>query len=493
MAEEKVEEKVEEKIESLDDLIIKSKMVKEAEYTEHAKQLIKTFAEEVEAKNFENLENAITLVPLLLKRCRDLDLLLSEQVNEIIHHPDFQKLEASWLGLHKFICNIETRPDLNVRIIPVKKEELLKDIEGAIEFDQSSLFKKIYEEEYGTFGGSPFSVLIGDYYFNKSLQDINLLEGISNVAAAAHTPFIAAASPLLFGMEKFEEIPNPIDLVSLFQSGDFLPWNSFRMKEDSKYIVLTLPRVIQRIPYGKKYQQVEEFDFEEQMNSGNHDCYLWGNPAYVLGNRITSAFQSYGWCAAIRGVEGGGLVDNLPVHVYQSPSGDQEIKCPSEIIITDRREKELSDLGFIALCYRKNTNQSVFFGSQTVAKSKVYDDPLANENAFIALQLPYLLAASRFAHYIKVIMRDKIGSFATSGEVSNFLNNWIARYVLTDDFATHSVKASYPLREARIDVYEVRGMVGVYKAVCYLRPHFQLNELTVSIRLVSELPAAVGA
>jgi type VI secretion system protein ImpC len=486
------EQKAEEKIESLDALITVTKMIKEPEYMEHAKQLIKNFAEEVEAKVFENLENALTLVPVLLKRCQDLDNLLTEQVNEIIHNSEFQKLEASWLGLYKFICNTETSTSLIIRVISVKKEELLKDIEGAIEFDQSHLFKKIYEEEYGTFGGSPYSVLIGDYYFNKSLQDINLLEGISNVAAAAHAPFISAASPLLFNMDYFSELPIPIDLMSLFQSGDFLPWSSFRLKDDSKYVVLTLPRVIQRIPYGKKYQQVEEFDFEETMHDGKHDCYLWGNPAYVLGNRITTAFQTYGWCAAIRGVEGGGLVDNLPVHIYQSPSGDQEIKCPSEIIITDRREKELSDLGFIALCYRKNTNQSVFFGSQTVARSKEYDDPVATANSFIALQLPYLLAASRFAHYIKVIMRDKIGSFATAGEVSDFLNNWIARYILTDDFATHSVKAAYPLREARIDVYEVKGMVGVYKAVCYLRPHFQLNELTVSIRLVSELPAAAG-
>ncbi|WGL60326.1 type VI secretion system contractile sheath large subunit [Pigmentibacter sp. JX0631] len=470
------------------ELVQNSRMIKDESQLDYAKYIVSSFADEVVNGKFGEIVDCENLIIPLQKRIAEIDQILTDQINEILHHPEFQKLEASWLGLHKFVCNTETGRTLKIKLLSADKNELLKDIEKALDFDQSALFKKVYEEEYGTFGGDPFSLLIGDYFFSKSPKDIALLEGISHVAAAAHAPFISSCNPNLFEMDCFTEMPNPRDLVSLFETSGFLSWNSFRNNEDSKYVTLTLPRVMQRLPYGKGYLEVDEFNFEESMNGADHTRYLWGNPAYVLGNRITSAFTKYSWCAAIRGVEGGGLVDNLPVYTYISPAGDREIKCPTEVIITDRREKELSDLGFIALCYRKNSNQSVFFGGQTVAKVKEYEDPVATANANIALQLPYILAASRFAHYLKVIMRDKIGSFTSLGEISIFLNNWISHYVLLNDYASQSVKASYPLREARIDVYEIPGKPGCYRSVCFLRPHYQLNELTVSIRFVSELP-----
>lgn len=469
-------------------IIQETRMVKDESQVENAKLILSAFASEVVDGNLEGLAECDNLILPLQKRVAEIDKMLTDQVNEILHHPDFQKLEASWLGLYKFVANTETSRILKIKLLPITKAELQKDIEKALDFDQSCLFKKVYEEEYGTFGGDPFSLLIGDFYFGKSPKDIFILEGISHVASAAHAPFIAACNPNLFEMDSFAEMPIPRDLASLFESSEFLSWNSFRLTDDAKYITLTLPKIMQRLPYGKGYAEVEEFNFEEDMEGADNSKYLWGNPAYALGNRITNAFTNYSWCAAIRGVEGGGLVDNLPVHTYISSSGDKEIKCPTEVIITDRREKELSDLGFIALCYRKNSNQSVFFGSQTAAKAIIYEDHLATANASIALQLPYLLAGSRFAHYLKVIMRDKIGSFTSLQEISTFLNNWISRYVLLDDFAIFSAKASYPLREARIDVFDIPGKPGAYRAVCFLKPHFQLNELTVSIRFVSELP-----
>lgn len=474
-------------------LIRVGKMAREDYELEGAMALLKGVAEEAAANNLGDLSNVENLNAVILKRIADIDTTLSAYANEVLHHPEFQKLESAWRGLHKFVIEAETSDRLQIFVYPARKKEMLKDFESALDFDQSSLFKKIYEEEYGTFGGNPFSMLIGDYYFDKSPKDIALLEGISSVAAAAHTPFISAPSPQLFGMDSYLELPNPLDLKALFNTAEFMRWNSFRSRDDSKYISLAMPRVMQREVYGKGYLETEEFQFEEVISGENHDYYLWGNAAYAMGLRITNAFNQYSWCAAIRGVEGGGLVDNLPVHTYTIASGEKLIKCPTEVLITDRREKELSDLGFIALCYKKNTNQSVFFDCPTTAKTKDYEDPATKANAYVAVQLNYLLAASRFAHYLKVIMRDKIGSFATLAETSRYLNNWLLKYVLIDDDALPEFKARFPLREARVDVFDEQGKPGCFKAVCFLKPHFQLNELTISIRMVAELPAPLTA
>ena len=451
----------------------------------HSRTLIGEFVNQVEP---EQVPANGDLAALVLQKISEIDKILSDQVNEVLHAEPFQKLEASWRGLNYLVMNTETSTSLKLRVMSATKKELLSDLERASEFDQSTLFKKLYEEEFGTFGGSPYGCLIGDYEFGRHPQDLSLLEKISNVAAAAHAPFIAAASPKLFDMDTFNELAQPRDLAKLFESSELIKWRSFRESEDSRYVSLALPHVLMRLPYGPKTVPVEEFNFVEDTDGRDHKKYLWGNAAYMLAQRITNAFALHKWTAAIRGVEGGGIVQGLPAHTFRTDEGDIALKCPTEIAITDRREKELSDLGFIALCHCKETDFAAFFGGQTANKPKLYNNPQANANALLSSQLPYILAASRFAHYLKAIMRDKVGSFLTRENVANFLNNWISNYVLLRDDAGQETKAKFPLREARIDVMDIPGKTGSYRAVVFLKPHFQLNELTASIRLVADLP-----
>lgn len=469
----------------VDDIALKGKMARDEMQLTHARSLI---GELVDQAAEQQLPAQGDLITALQQRISDIDQLISDQLNEIMHAEAFQKLEASWRGLHFLVKNTETSTSLKLRVLPATKKELLSDVEKASEFDQSTLFKKIYEEEFGTFGGHPYGCLIGDYEFGRHPQDMALLEKISNIAAAAHAPFIAAASPKLFDLDSFNDLAQPRDLAKLFESSELVKWRSFRESEDSRYVSLVLPHVLTRLPYGPDTTPVEEFNFVEDTDGTEPKKYLWGNAAYVLGQRITNAFSLHHWCAAIRGVEGGGIVQGLPAHTFRTDEGDIALKCPTEIAITDRREKELNDLGFISLVHCKGTDYGAFFGSQTANKPKAYGTPQANANAFLSAQLPYILASSRFAHYLKAIMRDKIGSFLTRENVEKFLNDWIANYILLRDDAGQETKAKYPLREARVDVSEVPGKPGSYRAVVFLRPHFQLNELTASLRLVAELP-----
>jgi type VI secretion system protein ImpC len=421
-------------------------------------------------------------------RVAQIDKLISTQLNEIMHHEDFQKLEGSWRGLHHLVFESETGTNLKIRVMNVTKQELLKDMERAPEFDQSALFKKIYEEEYGTFGGSPFGALIGDYEFSNHPQDMSLLEKISNVAAAANAPFISAASPQLFGWNTYSELSEVRDLAKIFERTEFAKWRSFRESDDSRYVGLCLPRTLMRLPYGSETVPTESFRFEEDVDGKDHHKYLWGNAAYSFGTRLTEAFANYQWCVAIRGVEGGGLVQGLPTHTFKTDEGEVALKCPTEIAITDRREKEFSDLGFIPLVHCKNTDYAAFFGAQSCNKAKKYDSDSANANARLSAQLPNIFAVSRFAHYLKAMMRDKVGSFMSRPDCERFLNQWITNYVTPDDTASQATKAQYPLRDAAIEVVDVPGKPGVYKAVAYLKPHFQLDEISVSLRMVAELP-----
>lgn len=469
----------------VDDIIRDGKMARDELQLAHARSLIGEFADQAASQTISDRGDLATAI---VERISQIDQMLSDQLNEIMHAEAFQKLEGSWRGLHYLVQNSETGTDLKLRVLPVTKKELLNDLEKAVEFDQSSLFKKVYEQEFGTFGGHPYSLLLGDFEFGRHPQDIAMLEKISNVAAAAHAPFIAAASPKLFDMTSYNELSNPRDLSKIFESSELIKWRSFRESEDSRYVSLTLPHVLMRLPYGPATVPVEEFNFVEDTNGKDHSKYLWGNAAYAMGSRITNAFAKYKWTAAIRGVEGGGLVEGLPAHVFTTDEGDKALKCPAEIAITDRREKELSDLGFISLCHCKGTDYAAFFGGQTANKPKTYNTAAANANARLSSALPYMLAASRFAHYLKAMMRDKIGSFVSRGSIETFLNTWIAQYVLLQDDAGQELMARYPLREARVDVTEIPGRPGSYRAVAFLRPHFQLNELTTSIRLVAELP-----
>jgi type VI secretion system protein ImpC len=377
---------------------------------------------------------------------------------------------------------------LKIRVFNVSKKDLLKDLERAAEFDQSALFKKIYEEEFGTFGGQPYGAMLGDYEFSNHPQDIALLEKISQVAAAANAPFVGAASPQLFGWDNYQDLTEVRDLAKIFDRTEFAKWRSFRESEDSRYVGLTLPRTLARLPYGEATAPTETFNFQEDVTGKDHNKYLWSNAAYAFGTRLTESFAKYAWCAAIRGVEGGGLVEGLPTHTFQTDEGDVALKCPTEIAITDRREKEFSDLGFIPLVHCKNTDYAAFFGAQSAQKAKKYDQDAANANARLSTQLQYIMAVSRFAHYLKAMMRDKIGSFMSRSECEQFLNQWINQYVLGGDLGGQELKARKPLSEARIDVSEVPGKPGVYRAVAFLKPHYQLDELTISLRLVAELP-----
>jgi type VI secretion system protein ImpC len=419
----------------------------------------------------------------------EIDNKLSAQLNEVMHHPDFQRLESTWRGLHYLVHQSETGESLKIRVLNTSKKDLLKDLERAVEFDQSALFKKVYEDEYGVLGGTPYGLLVGDYEFSRHPEDVNLLKLISNVAADAHAPFVAAAHSQLFNLERFTELTAPRDLAKIFESVEYASWRSFRESEDSRYVALTLPHVLARLPYGAKFKTVDAFNFEEFVDGKDHDKYLWMNAAWAYAARITDAYAKDGWLARTRGVEGGGKVEGLPVHTFPTDDGDVAMKCPTEIAISDRREFELSNLGFLPLLHSKNRDFAVFMGSQSCQKPKEYDTPEANANAALSTKFNFLLCVSRFAHYLKVMARDKIGSFMEVKDCEAWLNRWIKNYVIANpQDAGPDTRAKKPLADARVDVREVKGKPGWYEAIAYLRPHFQLETLTTSMRLVAEVP-----
>ena len=422
----------------------------------------------------------------------ELDRKLSEQINLILHHQDFQKLEGSWRGLHYLVNNTETDEMLKIRFMNISKNELgktLKRFKGTA-WDQSPLFKKIYEAEYGQFGGEPFGCMVGDYYFDHSPPDVELLGEMSKVSAAAHMPFIAGASPIVMQMDSYQELANPRDLTKIFTTPEYAAWRSLRESEDSRYLGLTMPRFLSRLPYGAKTNPVEEFNFEEDTGAADHSKYTWANSAYAMATNINRSFKLYGWCSRIRGVESGGSVEGLPVHTFPTDDGGVDIKCPTEIAISDRREAELAKNGFMPLLHRKNSDFAAFIGAQSLQKPFEYDDPDATANANLAARLPYLFACCRFAHYLKCIVRDKIGSFKERKDMHRWLNSWIMNYVDGDPAnSSETTKAEKPLAAAEVTVEEIEGNPGYYSAKFYLRPHYQLEGLTVSLRLVSKLPS----
>jgi type VI secretion system protein ImpC len=426
----------------------------------------------------------------------EIDRKLSEQVNLILHHPDFQKLEGAWRGLHHLVSNTETDPQLKIRVINLSKNDLgrtLKRYKGTA-WDQSPVFKKVYEEEYGQLGGEPYGCLIGDYYFDHGPQDVELLRGMAQVAAASHAPFIAAAAPGLLGMDGWGELANPRDLAKIYSTPDYAAWRSLRDSEDAKYVALTMPRTLSRLPYGAKTDPVEEFDFEEDTSGADSTKYTWQNAAYAMGVNINRSFKQYGWCTRIRGVESGGTVDNLPAHVFPTDDGGVDMKCPTEIAITDRRSAELDKMGLMPVVHRKNSDMAAFIGAQSLARPEEYDDPDATANAALSARLPYMFACSRFAHYLKCIVRDKIGSFSTREQMQDWLTRWILNYVDGDPVnSNEETKARKPLAAAQVVVEEVEGNPGYYTSKFYLKPHYQLEGLTVSLRLVARLPSGKAA
>ncbi|MEO1467558.1 MAG: type VI secretion system contractile sheath large subunit [Pseudomonadota bacterium] len=425
----------------------------------------------------------------------EIDKKLSDQVNEILHHEDFRKLEGAWRGLHFLVNNTETDEMLKIRVMDISKKDLgktLRKFKGTA-WDQSPIFKKMYEEEFGTFGGEPYGCLVGDYHFDHSPPDVELLGEMSKVAAAAHAPFITGANPSLFGMDGWNELANPRDLTKIQMTPEYAPWRSLRDSEDSKYLGLAMPRFLGRYPYGSKTDPVEEFAFEEDTEGASSEKYCWVNAAYGMARNITRSFKMYGWCSRIRGVESGGSVDGLPVHTFPSDDGGVDMKCPTEIAITDRREAELAKLGLMPLLHRKNADMAAFIGAQSLHNPAEYDDPDATANANLAARLPYLFATTRFAHYLKCMVRDKIGSFKEREDMQVWLQNWINQYVdFTAAVSSEAEKARKPLAAAEVVVEEVEGNPGYYTSKFFLRPHYQLEGLSVSLRLVSKLPSQKG-
>jgi type VI secretion system protein ImpC len=469
----------------LDAIVTESRLAQTDTERTRARDLISEFVEQILAGTVTVRKS---LTASLDARIAELGRLLSLQVNEVLHHPEFQRLEGSWRGLKYLVGQAETSPTLKVKVLHASKADLVKDFRTSADYDQSALFKKVYEEEYGTFGGAPYAALLGDFEFGRSPEDFHLLEDLSHVAAAAHAPLVTAASPGLFGLDHFGELSRPRNLAKLFDTVEYAKWNAFRASDDARYVGLVLPHVLGRLPYGSDTLPVESFAFEEDTDGSDASRYLWSSAVYAYGARLTSAFAQFGWLAAIRGVEGGGLVEGLPVHTFRTDAGEVALKCPTEVAITDRNEKLLADLGFIGLVHCKNTDYASFFSGQSAQKARTYNTDAANANARLSTQLPYIFAVSRIAHYLKAIMRDKVGSFASRQGVQDYLNTWLAQYVLLDDAASQEAKSKYPLREAHVEVVDVPGRPGCFRAAAFLRPHFQLDELTVSLRLVADLP-----
>jgi type VI secretion system protein ImpC len=457
-----------------------------------AEELVRTLVEEATRGTVTWSKN---LNVTIAKAVAAIDAAMSKQLSAILHKPEFQKLEGSWRGLNQFVMSSETSTTLKIKLMNVSKKDLFTDLDKAVEFDQSQIFKKLYEAEFGMAGGEPYGALIGDYEFTAHPNDIALMQNMSSVAAAAFAPFVAAAAPQMLGMESWEELSKPRDLAKIFESPEYTKWRSFRDSEDSRFVNLVLPRTLSRLPYGKNTKPIDEFDFEEvEQDQGGvakgskHGQYCWSNAAYAMGSVLTRAFAENGWCTAIRGAEGGGKVENLPTHVFLSDDGDRDVKCPTEIGITDRREAELSGLGFLPICHYKNTDYAVFFGAQSTQKPKKYDSPDATANAAISARLPYIMATSRFAHYLKIMGRDKIGQFMEAPDCEKWLNNWIQNFVNGNADSGPELKAKYPLKEARIEVREIPGKPGSYNAIAHLCPWLQMEELTTSLRMVAKIP-----
>lgn len=460
---------------------------------EEVESAVHTLAREALASSVTVSSDAVATIQSIIA---EIDRKLSAQVNEILHHSAFQSLEGAWRGLHYLVNNTETDTMLKIRVMNISKKDLHKTLKRfkGVSWDQSPLFKRIYEEEYGQLGGEPYACLVADYSFDHSPTDVETMGELAKIAAAAHAPVITAAASTLFQMESFRELANPRDLAKIFSTPEYAAWRSLRESDESRYLGLTLPRFLARRPYGAKSDPVEEFAFEEETGGADGSRYTWANSAYAMAVNINRSYKLYGWCSRIRGIESGGAVEGLPTHTFPTDDGGVDMACPTEIAISDRREAELARSGFMPLIHKKNTDFAAFIGAQSLQKPAVYDDPDASANAQLAARLPYLFATCRFAHYLKCIVRDKIGSFKDAEHMQRWLQDWILQYV--DGSPAHSseeTKAKQPLAAAEVVVEEDAANPGYYRSNFFLRPHYQLEGLTVSLRLVSKLPSAKSA
>jgi type VI secretion system protein ImpC len=497
MAEQKTEQRAEATesvgVDEFTQLLSKEFKPKSDRARQQVEAAVQTLAQQVLGDADLIVEDAVNSINAIIA---EIDAKLTEQVNLVLHHPEFQQLEGAWRGLHYLVNNTETDEMLKVRVLSISKNELGKTIKRfkGTAWDQSPLFKKVYEQEYGQLGGEPYGCLVGDYHFDHSPPDVEILGGMAQIAAAAHAPFIAGAGPSVMQMDSWQELTNPRDLTKIFTTPEYAAWRSLRESEDARYLALAMPRFLARLPYGAKTDPVEEFDFEEDTEAADSSRYTWANSAYAMAVNVNRAFKQYGWCSRIRGVESGGSVEGLPVHTFPSDDGGVDMKCPTEIAISDRREAELAKNGFMPLIHRKNSDFAAFIGAQSLQKPADYEDADATANAALAARLPYLFASCRFAHYLKCIVRDKVGSFKERAAMEKWLNDWILQYVDGNPAnSSEDVKARKPLAGAQVVVEEVEGNPGYYTSKFFLRPHYQLEGLTVSLRLVSKLPSEKAA
>jgi len=425
----------------------------------------------------------------------EIDSLLSKQLNTILHHEEFRKLEGSWRGLNHLVFNTETDDQLRIEVMNISKNEIrqvFKEYKGE-KWDRSPLFKKLYEEEFGMPGGKPYGTLIGDFEFSHSPADVDILRGIGQIAAAAHCPFVSAAAPELLGLRSWQDLSKPpkIDKVLSKTNPEYAAWRSLRASEDSRYVGLTLPRFLSRAPYDPVKNPIDDFAFVEEMNPDSPEDYIWSNAAYAFGANVTRAFKNYGWCTYIRGRESGGTVENLPVHTFPSDDGTVDYQCPTEIAITDRREHELAKVGLMPLSHYKNEDYAVFMGAQSLQEPQKYYNDEATASANLSARMTYLFACCRFAHYLKVMVRDKVGAFMERNELEDWLNKWINEYQ-TDSSSSWEAKAKKPLAAAQVTVREDEANPGYYDADFFLRPHIQLEGVTAGLHLVSKLPTLGG-
>jgi type VI secretion system protein ImpC len=469
---------------SLKEFLYQSEIIFNDTQWEYHRDIIKNFLDQKP----ENINNRNSLLKFIDDQMDSIQKDLNFYINQILHDENFKQLESSWVSIHDLIKNTPIIPSLKILLFPVKSQELIDDIAGAADFDQSYIFKRLYEDNYGTPGGEPIATVIFDHYFSKQFQDVQLMSNLTNILSGAHIQMISSVDPSVFDIKSFNQLNNLIDLKSIFEGLEFINWNSFRQKEEARYLTLTLPRVLKRLPYDPVKNPIKNFYFKETINPEDNNDFCWGNAAYAMGERIVKSFLEYQWLAAIRGVENGGKVDGMPIYVYKNFAGENSMICPTEIPITDRREKELSDLGFLSLCYFKQTDYSVFFGGQTFQKPVNYDDPTAKANSLLSTSMPFMLNASRFAHYMKCMIRDCVGSNMSRENLETYLQDWINNYVIVNETDDLSLKVKYPLRGASIEVKEKEGQPGNYTAIVRIIPHLQLESVNISTRLVVDLP-----
>jgi type VI secretion system protein ImpC len=470
----------------LDDILAETKMTPGDEGYEVAKRGVQAFIAELIQPKREGEKVDKALVDALIA---EIDAKLSRQIDEILHHPTFQKLEAAWRGLKFVVDRTDFRENVKIELFNCSKEDLLADFEDAPEVPKSGLYKVVYSAEFGQFGGRPYGAIIANYDFGPGPQDILLLQKCAAVATMSHAPFLAAAGPQFFGLKDYLNLPNLKDLKALFEGPQYTKYNAFRETEDSRYVGLLMPRFLLRLPYGANTVPVKEFNYEENV-IGQHDAYCWGNAVFAFATRIADSFAKYRWCPNIIGPQAGGSVENLPLHQYEA-MGEIQTKIPTEIMLTERREYELSEEGFIGLTYRKDSDNACFFSANSVQKPKYFgqseEGRAAELNYRLGTQLPYMFIMCRIAHYLKVLQREQIGTWKERADLERELNTWIGQYVADMDDPAPGVRSRRPLRKASIKVEDVEGQPGWYRCAMQVRPHFKYMGASFTLSLVGKL------